>query len=153
MFSAMVGANFVTSCSADTRSDWVQVSAGSEFSLWAPAGTKFIKRKGIDSFVGEFEGPGFNLRFDYGAYANPLDNDGNAQAYETEDLMVGDNQARLVTSYAPQRDDEFPYFIGMHFGDLGETVIGTRKLTISARVKGTEDYALVKEIFSTIRFN
>jgi hypothetical protein len=41
----------------------------------------------------------------------------------------------------------------MHFGDLGETVIGTRKLTISARVKGTEDYALVKEIFSTIRFN
>ena len=149
----MFSVGLAASCSADTPSDWVEVSAGSEFSLMAPAGTKFIKREGIDSFVGEFDGPGFKLQFDYGAYSGSLEDDGNAQNYAAENLPVRGKQARLVTSYSPHRSDDFPYFIGMHFADLGETVIGTRKLTIYAWVKSTDDYPLVREILGTVEFN
>ena len=149
----MCAINPVGSCFAGTQSDWVKVNADSIFYLLAPAGTKFLHDQGADSFVGNFDGPGFKLYFDYGAYSNPMLNDETMHNYETEKAIVQDKQARIITAYVPLRADKFPYFIGIHFPDLGKSVIGSKKLTLFAWVERTEDYALIKEILSTIRFN
>ena len=53
-------------------SNWVRVDAGRYFHFFAPPGTVYKPLKGVDSFVGGIEGPGFKLAFDFGPYSNDL---------------------------------------------------------------------------------
>ena len=132
--------------------DWIEVSAGSTFSLMAPAGTKYRPAKGIDSMIGTFVTPGFEMSFDYGGYSDPLNAEAGDKGYTARDLPINGKVAKLVTAYSPQRSPDRPYFIGVHFSDLEKSAIGSIKLTISSNLKNKNDYATLETIFRTIRF-
>lgn len=51
--------------------DWQKIDAVA-LSIVAPPGWEFHQLQGVDSYVGEFAGDGFVLKFDFGEYSNPL---------------------------------------------------------------------------------
>jgi hypothetical protein len=137
---------------SDVPADWVEVPADALFSMKAPPGTVFKPGQGTDSNVGAFEVPGFQLAFDYGVYSNSLNQDSGDQDYQARETEIDGKAARIVTAYAPHRASGRPYFIGVHFPRVGETSLGSIKLTVSGSLVKKEDYSIVEMIFSTIRF-
>ncbi len=132
--------------------EWVEVDAGSAFSLTAPPGTRFSPGDGKDSFIGSFEAAGLRLSFDYGLYSNPLVSDGSGKNYTARNVDIDGKKAKIVTNYIPHRSTKRPYFIGVYFQDVGKSSIGTIKLTVHTSVERKEDYDIVEKIFGTIRF-
>jgi hypothetical protein len=155
----LMSANAVTesvaaaSTSSEVPADWIEVSAGREFDLRAPAGTEFRPLKGIDSFVGSFAAPDFELSFDYGLYSNPLNDMSGDDAYKTQDVLVDGKTAYIVTAYAPRLSADRPYFIGIHFPKIKMTNMGPTKLTVFGLLETADDYTVVEKIFRTIHFN
>ncbi len=139
--------------SQDIPSDWIQVDAGTEFSLMAPSGTEFHQGQGIDSFVGSIRSQKFELTFDYGLYSNPLNtNDGSHSNREKTQILVDGRTAKLVYNSTADTLNEHPWFIGMHVPEIAQTVIGSTKLTITCFPDHKDDYELIKKIFSSIKF-
>ena len=139
--------------SPELPADWVRVSAGGAFSLMAPAGTAFHPAQGVDSTVGSFQAPDFKLSFDYGRYSDSLTHMSSEAEYETRDIVVDGKTAYIVTSFVPQYSADRPYFIGIHFPEVGETTMGPTKLTVYGLLETVDGYALVEAIFATIRFD
>lgn len=53
----------------DVPEDWVELAGAKIFVLYAPHGTRFEPHQGIvDSFVGAYRHPDFEIEFDYGIY-------------------------------------------------------------------------------------
>ena len=74
--------------------DWHLLSAGREFTLRAPPGTKFQPLQGEDSFVGEFVHPKFRIGFDYGRWSNNLA--GMDPPRYTAERIVVDGRAGVI---------------------------------------------------------
>ena len=146
------GCGVMASNALDVPADWVEVSAGTLFSVKAPPGTVFKPGQGKDSVIGAFEGPGFLLSFDYGVYSDPLDRDSRDQGYQARDTRVNGKAAKIVTAYARLRSPVRPYFIGIHFPDVEKSSLGSIKLTVSGSLEKKEDYSIVEKILATIRF-
>ncbi len=136
----------------DIPADWERVAADTVFSLSAPAGTTYTPGQGIDSMIGSFDAASFQLNFDYGAYSDPLthlhDNDG----YQTREVEVDGRTAIIVSAYAPAYSDQQPYVIGIHFPNLGQSVVGTQRLTVYTMLETPDDFAMIEQIYGTIQF-
>lgn len=131
--------------------DWIKVSAGSVFSLTAPGGTTFHPSQGLDSFVGAFTNQKFRIDFDYGLYSDPLTNYSGQPDYKIQELQIDNRKARII-SYSDPTNTQYPYFIGVHFYDLGKTMLGTTKLTVFSRLKDKKDYPTLEKIYRSIKF-
>ncbi len=153
LLSLMASQSSAGGASAEVPADWVRVSADSVFSLFAPAGTAYQPGEGIDSIIGTFDAADFQLQSDYGAYSDSLITLSEVDQYQAWDVEVDGKSAKIVTAYAPLYSTERPYFIGIHFPELGETVIGKTRLTIYALLASPDDYALIEKIYVTIQFN
>lgn len=57
-------------CGNEPPADWRSLHAGGVFSVAAPPGWRYVRSRGIDSFVGAFEGDGVRITFDYGWYSS-----------------------------------------------------------------------------------
>lgn len=139
--------------SGEVPSDWVRLQADSVFSLSAPAGTTYTPAQGIDSIVGSFDAAAFQLNFDYGAYSSSLTNLSEEEDYQTRDVEIDGKPAKIVTAVAPIYSEQQPYFIGVHFPDLGQSVVGTTRLTLYAMLESPDTYPLIEQIYGTIQFN
>lgn len=139
--------------SSDVPADWVRLDANSAFSLSAPAGTTYTPAQGIDSMVGSFDAAAFQLNFDYGAYSNSLSNLSEEEDYQIRDVEIDGKPAKIVTAVAPSFSEQQPYFIGVHFPDLGQSVVGTKRLTVYAMLESPDTYPLIEQIYGTIQFN
>lgn len=113
------------------------------FSLFAPAGWKFRKWVGIDSYVGEFAGDGVRLAFDYGHYSNSLPDDAKAPTHIVVEEQVGGHLAKIVNSKVPSQG-----VTAVYLGDVGDSNV----LYIDGRNLCASQQQTVLLMFRTIRF-
>jgi hypothetical protein len=134
-------------------SGWMEIRVGTLFTLMAPPGTVWHPAKGKDSAAGTVDAPGFSLSYDYGLYANPLDNSEGDRNYAAQDAVFDGHKARIVTADAPRLSAERPYFIGVHFPELKKSAVGSVSLTVQTSVAKKSDYEMVSKIFGSMRID
>lgn len=98
----------------------VRIDINGRIQMDAPVSARKVPKQGIDSVVGEILGSDFACSYDFGAYSNPLI--GIDGADETS-LTIDGYQARIVQTPAG--------FMGLHMPEIGRTVVGATRLTIS----------------------
>jgi hypothetical protein len=129
---------------------WVELAAPGALAISAPAGTSYHPRRGADSLVGAFRGPGFELNLDYGVYSDPLLDEGRYPSAHRSEISIDGRPGQLVTLGAPL--DGGRYFIGLHVPRVTASPLGPVRLTMTGRVEREEDLALVRRMLQTIRF-
>jgi hypothetical protein len=138
-----------TSINPETR--FTPVSAGSQFTLEAPVGSKYVPQQGFDSFVGLIKSPDYSLQFDKGLYSGALRDNGNNTNYQSQDVMIDGKQAQLVTSFDPTPGAERPYFAGIHFPGE-QTGFTASKFTMTTHLASADQYSEIDKVFRSIRF-
>lgn len=86
----------------------------------APVDVKVAPKQGIDSLVGDIAGDDFVCSYDLGAYSNRLN---DIEGASESRLQIDGFDARLI--------EATPAFIGLHMPEIGRSVIGATRLTIS----------------------
>ena len=133
---------------------WKELRAGNKFSLYAPPGTTFRPERGIDSFVGGFDGPNFKITFDYGAYSNQLDDEVADASYRVEHFGAGGQLALFVIGPSKGQDGcaNDKEVAAMFVRGVGKNTIGSNLLMILACMDSEKQTGTVRSIFRTIRF-
>jgi hypothetical protein len=88
---------------------WHKVDAG-PFSSLAPSGWEFHQLPGVDTFVGEFVGNDFALKFDFGRYAKGCLKEYKKPTYIIAKESIGGLPARIVRPRAPSHGVTGVYF-------------------------------------------
>ena len=132
--------------------DWTESTAGDAFSLRAPPGTSYKPGQVIDSLVGVFTSPEFELASDYGLYSNSLTQWQDNAQYVERAVEVDGKPAKLVTAYAPEVTAERPYLIALYVADVKRSSLGGVKLSLIASVASPDQFATIEQIFGSIRF-
>jgi hypothetical protein len=144
----------LAACSArsdpvDVPSTWKRVDAG-PFSFWAPADVRAAPPQGLpfDSYVGDYQGRGLVIMFDYGAYASALTAPGSDLRWHNE--LIGGREARMV-SYAttPRGEFRYPNFVAVHLVEGGGHGMS---LTMYASCAGLPTCRDAQAVFRSIRF-
>lgn len=136
----LAGCSRGDSAAADVPHDWIRVDAGSAFSVMAPPGSVYRPGQGTDSLVGSVDVPGFELRFDYGLYSNPL----AEPDWVGAEVEIDGKAARLVTSRSGS--------VGVHFPQVADTSLGATRLTVTCDLEARDHAPTVERIYRTIRF-
>ena len=152
LYVASMAAAHADQLPTDIPPDWAETVAGNAYSLRAPAGTGYRPGQGIDSLVGVFAAPQFDLSADYGLYSETLTQGQGKAQYRERMVEVDGRPAKLVTAFAPELAADKPYVIGLHVPDVKRSILGALKLTLMANVDPPDRFATVERIFSTIRF-
>jgi len=155
---------------------WEKLKAGDAFTVYAPPGTMLSAPNeetstgrnkadlpGHDAYVGHIDGPGFALRFDYGAFDDDLSFAGTGRDVLEEALKIDGRDANIVTanhlpenvSFAPSD----PYFIGLlvprvtpRTAYYGLSDVVWNRLRLFGYAKTQADAATVRQILSTVEF-
>jgi len=120
---------------------WSNVDAVA-FSIFAPSGWQFRQLQGIDSYVGEFTGDGIVLKFDFGRYSSPLEEE-REPTYVVVHKSVGGLRAKIVSPKMPGHGVTGIYF---------PKAFGSNKLSLFGQDLTSTQQELVLKIFGTIRF-
>ena len=123
-------------------SDWQKVDAG-PFSILAPSGWTFHQLPGVDTFVGEFVGNGFALKFDFGRYAKGGFKGYKKPTYVIAKESIGGLSAKIVSPRAPSHG-----ITGVYFGKVS----GHGALCFWGKDLTAAQQELALKIFETIRF-
>jgi hypothetical protein len=92
--------------------DWQTIEAG-DFSFRLPPGVEDQEAQGIDSQVGQYDGAGLSVSYDYGGYTNDLSD--VAATGTTEDVQVSGLGGRLITSAAADTAGySHPFMTGLY---------------------------------------
>jgi hypothetical protein len=105
--------------------DWQTIDAG-DFSFRLPPGVEDQEAQGIDSLVGQYDGAGLSVSYDYGGYTNDLSE--VAATGTTEDIQVSGLAGRLITSEAADTAGyAHPYLTGLYVetAEAGDAPPGT----------------------------
>ena len=132
---------------------WQNINADGYFTFKIPPDMKEIPVQGIDSYVGEYQGPTTQLQFDYGLYSGFLKEYSRKPDYKKTSLNVHGRKAKLITFYNEETTLEFPYVIAIHFPDLGiQSEEGKTTLVVWVNCKTPEDYSVAERILKSIQF-
>jgi hypothetical protein len=121
--------------------DWQKIDAVA-FSIVAPPGWEFHQLQGVDSYVGEFVGDGFALKFDFGEYSNPLKEE-KKPAYVIVHKSIAGLPSKVVSAKAPGHGITAIYF---------PRTFGGNKLCLFGQDLSSTQEELALKIFETIRF-
>lgn len=126
----------------DNPANWQKVDAG-PFSILAPPGWEFHQLQGVDTFVGEFVGNGFTLKFDFGRDAKGCLRDYKKPTYVIAKESIGGLSARIVSPRAPSHG-----LTGVYF----RKVNGHGALCLWGKDLTAAHQELALKIFESIRF-
>lgn len=126
---------------SETPANWPQIDANT-FTLSLPQGWKFNKLQGIDSYVGEFEGNGMKLSFDYGIYSNPLADENDPEYNVTYENIDG-QKGKIVMAKKPGQGTSGVYF---------ERLVKDNKLNLYGENLTIPQKELALEIIRSIKF-
>jgi hypothetical protein len=121
---------------------WNRINAG-PFSILAPLEWQFHQLQGVDSYVGEFDGDGVALMFDFGRYSNGYLKKAEQPEYLVAKESIGGLTAKLVSPRIPGHG-----ITGIYF----RKVSGVNGLCIWGKDLTAAQQQLVLKIFETIRF-
>ena len=120
---------------------WHKLDTG-PFSILAPLGWKFHQLMGADSYVGEFEGDGIALTFDFGRYSTELKK-AKKPTYIITKESIGGLSAKLVS----------PRTVGNGMtGVFFRKIPGHDELCIWGKDLTAAQQELALKIFETIQF-
>ena len=128
--------------SQDDPASWQKVDAG-PFSILAPAGWEFHQLPGVDTYVGEFVGNGFALKFDFGRYVKGCLKEYKKPTYVIAKESIGGLSARIVSPQAPSQGITGVYF---------RKVSGHGAFCLWGKDLAAAQQRLALKIFETIRF-
>ncbi len=155
---------------------WVKLKAGDAFTFYAPQGTVLAEPgetasaghdagalPGRDTYIGHVNGPGFALRFDYGAFDDDLSFAQAGKDTLEEALRIDGRDANIVTARDLPRGVSFapgnPWFAGLivprvvpavtYYGLSG--VVWDR-LRFFGYAKTEADAQIVRTILTTVEF-
>jgi hypothetical protein len=133
---------------------WAKVSAGRAFSLRAPAGTVFKQEQGIDSFVGEFHGPGFWMTFDFGIYSYDFPDERKDPRYAAEKTLIDGKDAIIFVGPGQATcKGHGDTMVAMYVAGIGTGPFGhANALSIWTCVGEVAEIPVVKEIYHTMKF-
>jgi hypothetical protein len=135
-----------------TPAEWITISVGSLLTIKAPPGTQFQARPGADSFLGIIVGKGFELELDYGVYSDPLTDRSRFATYSAQSIRIDGKPATIVRATPAGHSTDQGGFIGLHVRQLGQSMLGSLSVTITAVVSNAEQEQLIRQIFESIRF-
>ena len=147
MLLAAIAAVVLGAGSASAGKDWVALKAGNVFSLDAPRGTHYEPQQGIDSFVGEFAGPGFALDFDYGNYSDRLGDLRADPEFQVENTRIDGHDAVIVSGPGPRDRGCSATFTGVYV-----TVDSYNALEMNACTDG-DKVGTLKAMFRSLKFH
>lgn len=137
--------------SPDAVSDGDELTIPGRFSLRAMNGARLLPSSAIDSAAGRIQGDGFVIEYDHGPYSDPLDRIEGDEEYQAKEIMLDSRRARIVTLRSAKRFPGRPYFVGVHFPDIGTTSLGRTRLSVYAATPTPQARAKVERILATIR--
>jgi hypothetical protein len=133
------------------ESNWITLRAGNAFTLRAPPSTTFKPEQGIDSFVGAFENPKFEIEFDYGAYSDTLERFRNEPAVHSEQIVIDGRKALFVSG--PDKDGGCALFTAAYVSVAGQAGHWPNTaLEIGGCAGSPETVETLRAIFQTIKF-
>jgi hypothetical protein len=128
--------------------DWQKVDSGCGFFFEAPPEMQQQPVTGIDSCVGQYQGAGMQLTYDYGGFSDPLEGYSDSPEYKEESATIDGFQAKVI-SLRRDDDSERPYAVAVHFPDIGK---GGVKLTMSIKCEGPAEMDDARLIVKSITF-
>jgi hypothetical protein len=139
-------------CSAQTNitqsSQWQRFDTG-PFSFSAPPDMERKQAVGIDSYVGYFESPNIILGFDYGQWPNDLSD----WPKETKvEFVTIDGKRAKIGRCQTGFGFRFDYASAVYFANVGSSSHGKMKLNMFTSCKSSNDYAIARKVFESIRF-
>jgi len=147
--SALWGCSSSTSGPDTTAPDeWTLADSSCDFLFLVPAEMQKKDVTGIDSCVGQYQGAGMELSYDYGGYSDPLNEYGDSDEYKEESVVIDGFQAKLI-SLRRLDSVELPYFTAAHFPYVGKAGI---KLTMAMSCAGPAEVDTAQQILRTITF-
>ena len=156
----------ITSCatraSSEGASDWKMFELG-DFSVSLPSDMRSVPVRGIDSHVGEFQGEGLKVDFDYGLYSNPLtrrdlSSSRDLQSFSEDWTLIDGRRAKIVhASWTAKEGAKPDYFCGVYFPDVSLEDPNSKgrsitKLNLCISSERPIDPALADHAFRSIRF-
>ena len=125
------------------------IPASHFFSFSTPGNMHGYSGWGTDSFVGEYTSDNMTLLFDLGIYSEkPTDLVGMVNNQQT--FFVQRRQAFVTFGYAPGVDSVRPYFAGVYFPVVSDTLRWVLGMYAFGKVGASQDTALA--IFRSIKF-
>jgi hypothetical protein len=141
---------------ADPTAGWSAHAIGA-VSFRSPPDVVPVPVQGIDSLVGQLEGPGVSIEFDYGWYSD--DSFGGHlgdPALRIEEVTVGGRRARLGAWVDTGRADAHPHAMAAYFPDVlgaGEGAPGETKLFFVVRFADPAFADEARRILMSIRID
>lgn len=127
-----------SSTMAGTPAAWERYQPIAQFSFAGPSDLQPVDAQPVDSAAGVYRSAVLEVIFDYGWFADPLD-DATREARSREQVTIGGKEAVLV---------EYDAGASVHFPNLG----GDDRLTVSVRWREPEAAAAGMELLRSIRF-
>ena len=124
-------------------SGWQRLDAGS-FSIYAPTGWQFQHVRSVDSYMGRFLGDGVTLGFDFGMFADSVQDSQMGPTYLVSDEIIGGCAAKLGCPRTPGHGRTAIYFHKVQGSD--------NSLLVSGQDLSASQQELALQVFRTIRF-
>lgn len=121
------------------------------FSLQTGGETRLLPVAAIDSAIGRIQGDGFVIEYDHGPYSDPLRPIDGDEEFQAREAVLDGHKARIVTLRSASRYPGRPYFIGVHFPELGASSLGKTRLTVYAALETPQLRTKVEQILLTVR--
>ncbi len=121
------------------------------FSLRAGATATLLPVTAIDSAAGRIRYGDAVIEYDHGPYSDPFEPIAGDEAYLARDIVLDGRPARIVTLHSATRFAGRPFFVGLHFPDLGATSLGKTRLSIYAATETAQARAEIERVLLTVR--
>jgi len=129
----------------------VTLNAENKFTLTAPKGTKFIREQGVDSFVGKFTHPEFEIGFDYGWYSYSGSELTQDSRYTTRNVTIDRRPAAIITGPSREQSCKGQY-AGLFIPAVSMADGDPTRLYMRACVYDAERLPVLIGIFESLRF-
>jgi hypothetical protein len=135
-----------------SQANWIDVAAGSSFTMRCPPGTKFRAEQGIDSFASGISGPGFSIEFDYGRYSPTLSDFISQPGVQSEPIEVDGKPASVAWGPAHDRWCN-TWIVAMRTGPVSDGISDQpNTLFMEACARRIATIETIKTMFRSIRF-
>jgi len=148
---AMAGAIAAGCSRAESPGTNAELLIPGRFSLEIGKGSRLQPAGAIDSAVGRIQGDDFVIEYDHGPYSDPLNRTDGDDDYVARESIIDGRKARIVTLRSATRFPGRPYFVGIHFPELGSTSLGKTRLTVYSAVATPELRDKVANILLTVK--